>query len=91
MVEVIKQVGATNVVQTVTDNGSNFKKTDSKIMKKYKIYWTPCATYCIDLMLTDFRKTIKDAKTVTNFIYNHSFLLALMKLRECCDGDLIYP
>ena len=37
MEEVLKQVGVANVVQIVTDNGSNFKKVGSRIMKKYDI------------------------------------------------------
>ena len=95
MEEVIKQVGVANMVQIVTDIGNNFKKASSRIIKKYDIYWTPCAAHCIDLMLNDFgktklvEKTVRDAKVVTNFIYNYSFLLALMRSPECCGGDLI--
>ncbi len=97
IMEVIKQVGLSNVVQIVTDNGSNFKKAGEKIMSKYPIYWTPCAAHCIDLILKDFgrtklvEKTVREAKVVTNFIYNHSYLLAFMRSPECCGGDLIRP
>ena len=66
MEEVIKQVGVANVVQIVTDNGSNFKKVGSEIMKKYDIYWTPCAAHYIDLMLKEFRKTKLMEKTIRN-------------------------
>ena len=81
----------------MTDNGSYYKKVDSMIIKKFDIYWTPCAAHCIDLLFKDFRKTklvektIRDAKVVTNFIYNHSFLLALIRSLECYGGDLICP
>ena len=97
MAEVIKQVGTINVMQIVTNNGSNFKNTSSKITKKYEIYWTPCIAHCIDLMLKNFgktklvEKTLRDARVVTNFIYNHSYLLAFMRSPKCCNGDLIRP
>ena len=79
MVEVVEEVGVANVVQIVNDNGSNFKKVGFKIMKKYEIYWTSRVVYCIDLMLKDFgktklvEKTLRDAKVVINFIYNHLY------------------
>ena len=85
IMEIIKQMGPSNVVQIVIDNGSNFKKTSEKIMSKYPIYWIPCAAHCIDMILKDFgrtkllEKTVREAKIVTNFIYSHSYLLALMR------------
>ncbi|XP_058097309.1 uncharacterized protein LOC131242586 [Magnolia sinica] len=92
---VIRDVESQNVVQVVTDNGSAFVKAGRKLMRKFNIYWTPCAAHCIDLMLEEIgqrdsvRKTIQDARKVTNFIYNHSWLLAAM--RECCGGDIVRP
>ncbi|XP_010661224.2 uncharacterized protein LOC104881745 [Vitis vinifera] len=44
---VIKEVGKENVVQIVTDNGSAFMKVGKQLMKKYNLYWTPCAAHCI--------------------------------------------
>jgi flavoprotein len=61
--EVIEKVGATRVVQVVSDNGANFKKAGSLLMDHYShIFWTPCAAHCIDLMLEDIGNTdeIKD-------------------------------
>ena len=84
-------MGVAIVVQIVTDNGSNFKK----IMKKHEIYWTPCAAHCIDIMLKNFgkmkllEKTVRDAMVGTNYIYNHSYLLTLMRSPKCCAGDMI--
>ena len=54
--DVIKEVGEANVVQIVTDNGSVFVKAGKLLMKKYNLYWTPCATHCIDLMFEDIGK-----------------------------------
>ena len=80
--DVIKEVGKQNVVQIVTDNGSAFVKVGKLLIKKYNIYWTLCAAHCIDLMFEDIGKrtsiadVITKARKITNFIYNHSWLLA---------------
>ena len=93
--DVIKEVGETNVVQIVTDNGSAFVKAGKLLMKKYNLYWTPCAAHCIDLMFEDIPKRatvselITNARKITNFIYNHGWLLA--KVRKVCGGDIVRP
>ena len=93
--DVIKEVGETNVVQIVTDNGSAFVKVGKLLMKKYNLYWTPCAAHCIDLMFEDiakratFSELITNARKITNFIYNHGWLLA--KVRKVCGGDIVRP
>ena len=86
--DVIKEVGEANVVQIVTDNGSAFVKAGKLLMKKYNLYWTPCAAHCIDLMFEDIGKRdtvaqlIGNGRKITNFIYNHGWLLA--KMRQVC-------
>ena len=93
--DVIKEVGEANVVQIVTDNGSTFVKAGKLLMKKYNLYWTPCASHCIDLMFEDIGKRatvfelITNARKITNFIYNHGWLLA--KVRKVCGGDIVRP
>ena len=93
--DVIKEVGETNVVQIVTNNGSAFVKAGKLLMKKYNLYWTPCAAHCIDLMFEDIAKRatvselITNACKITNFIYNHGWLLA--KVRKVCGGDIVRP
>jgi hypothetical protein len=54
--------------------------------EKHKtIFWTPCVAHCIDLMLEDIDKqewiknTIDHAKSITKYIYNHSWVLSLMR------------
>ena len=49
-------MGPENVVQIVTDNGSNYKSAGKKLMRKYNLYWTPCAAHCLDLMFEDLGK-----------------------------------
>ena len=91
--DVIKDVGEANVMKTVTNNGSAFVKAGKLLMKKYNLYWTPCAAHCIDLMFKDIGKResvsdfITNARKITNFIYNHGWLLATM--RKVCGGDIV--
>ena len=91
----IKEVGEANVMQIVTNNGSTFVKAGKLLMKKYNLYWTPCATHCIDLMFEDIGKResvldlITNARKINNFIYNHGWLLAIM--RKVCGGDIVCP
>ena len=91
----IKEVGEANVVQLVTDNVSAFVKVGKLLMKKYNLYWTPCAAHCINFMFEDIGKResvfdlITNAQKIANFIYNHGWLLA--KMRKVCGGDIVRP
>ena len=77
------------------DNALAFMKAGKLLMKKYNLYWTQCATHCIDLMFEDINKrtsvadVITKALKITNFIYNHSLLLAQMQ--KVCGGDIVRP
>ena len=64
--DVIKEVGEANIMQIVTDNGSVFVKTGKLLMKKYNLYWTPCAAHCIDLMFEDIGKRESVFDLITN-------------------------
>ena len=92
---VLKEIGKHNVVQVVTDNGSNYRSAGLKLQRKYHVYWTPCAAHCLDLMFEDIGKrdsvkqTIKSARDETKFIYNHGTVLS--KLRETSPGEIIRP
>ncbi|KAK2635563.1 hypothetical protein Ddye_030355 [Dipteronia dyeriana] len=49
---VVEDVGEDLVIQVVMDNASNYKKAGEMLMKKRtRLWWTPCATHCIDLIL----------------------------------------
>ena len=53
-VEVVEEVGVANVVQVITDNAANYVLAGKMLEEKHKtIFWTPCASHCIDLMLED--------------------------------------
>ena len=55
-------------------------------MQRYPtLFWTPCAAHCIDLILEDMgkipyiRDIVESAKSITKFIYNHAFVLSLIR------------
>ncbi|KAK4562223.1 hypothetical protein RGQ29_004902 [Quercus rubra] len=96
--EVVDRVGEENVVQLVTDNAANYKLAGEMLMQKRKcLFWTPCAAHCLDLMLEDFEKKIKDhkytiakGKKITTYIYSRAMLLNW--LRDFTKGrELIRP
>ena len=64
--DMIKDVCEANVVQIVTDNGLAFVKAGKLLMKKYNLYWTPCAAHCIDLMFEDIGKRESVSDLITN-------------------------
>jgi len=73
-------------VQVITDNASNYVLAGKMLESKYStIFWTPCAAHCIDLMLEDIGKvewvknTVEHGKCITKYIYNHSWVLSLMR------------
>ena len=56
--KVIDEVGEENVVQIITDNGTNFMNAEKRIMEtRSHVYWTPCAAHCIDLLSEDIGKS----------------------------------
>ncbi|KAI3742410.1 hypothetical protein L1987_60091 [Smallanthus sonchifolius] len=82
----VERIGEENVVQIITDNGSNFKLAGKMLMEKRKhIFWTPCAAHCLDLMLEDIGKiqkvktTIEKGIFLVGYIYNHSGVLNMMR------------
>lgn len=92
----IIKVGKEHVVQMITDNGANFKAAGRILMDRIPhLFWTPCAAYCLDLLLEDIGKIkelntcINMAKKVSRFLYKHGRLHSLM--REKLGGDLVRP
>lgn len=61
------------------------------------MFWTPCATHCIDLILEDFEKklevhqiTIANGRRITSYIYSRIVFISM--LRHFTKGkDLIRP
>ena len=71
--DAIKEVGEANVMQIVTDNGSAFVKAGKLLMKKYNLYWTPCAAHCIDLMFEDIGKRDSVAQLILTLSHSSRF------------------
>ncbi|XP_014515493.1 uncharacterized protein LOC106773303 [Vigna radiata var. radiata] len=96
--DVVEFAGEENVVQVVIDNAANFKAGGELLMqKRERLYWTPCAAHCIDLIFEDFEKnlkvhelTIKKGRQITTYIYGRSMLISLLK-KFTKGRDLIRP
>jgi hypothetical protein len=93
----IEEIGAHHVVQIMTDNETNYVVVGRMLMERHNtVFWTPCAAHYIDLMLEDVGKIpfIKDVidqeKSILKFIYNHGFVLNLMR-KHTKDRELRRP
>ncbi|ONM60411.1 hypothetical protein ZEAMMB73_Zm00001d022404 [Zea mays] len=94
---VLKIIDPENVVQIVTDNGSNFKKACKMLSREtieYKhIVWQPCLAHTINLMLKDIGKwahheaMIQSAQRICSWMYNSSSLHSMMK--KAIRGELV--
>ncbi|XP_042980257.1 uncharacterized protein LOC122310450 [Carya illinoinensis] len=99
--EVVQEVGVENIVQFITDNDASYKAAGKKLQRKYgSFFWSPYAAHCIDLMLENFcdprhfpiiNETIMKARKITKFIYNHTWVLALMRKDFTKGHDLCRP
>eukprot|EP01018_Ginkgo_biloba_P014500 Gb_32569 [translate_table: standard] len=83
--EAVLEVGEENVVQVVTDSASNCVGAGKLIMDRFKkIYWTPCAAHCLDLLLHDLGKlpwvneAIRRGKIIS-FVFNHRLTLSIYR------------
>ncbi|GLU05172.1 hypothetical protein SLE2022_222860 [Rubroshorea leprosula] len=96
--KVVEDVGEENVVQVITENTPTYKAAGKMLEEKRRnLFWTPCATYCINQILEDFLKLkcvwecIKKGQRVTRFIYNQVWLLNLMKEEFTLGQELLMP
>jgi hypothetical protein len=94
---VILEVGVENVVQVITDTSASYVFAGRLLMSKYSsLFWSPCASYCINKMLEDIGKqewvttVLEEAKSITRYIYSNAWTLDMM--RKFTRGrDLIRP
>eukprot|EP01018_Ginkgo_biloba_P039443 Gb_32669 [translate_table: standard] len=84
--EAVLELREKNVVQIITNSSSNYVGVGMMIMERFKtIYWTPCASHCMDLLLHDLGKLpwvneeIRRGKLIINFIVNHCITLSIYK------------
>ncbi|KAL5137515.1 hypothetical protein HKD37_10G027871 [Glycine soja] len=98
MLDDVKFVGEENVVQVITDNAANFKAAGELLMHtRPHLYWTPCASHCIDMKLKDLEKhlkvhevTIKKGRKITTYIYGRTMLISMLK-KYANGRDLVRP
>ena len=83
---VIEEVGPQNVVQVVTDNGSNCALMDRLLEDAYPtIVWTPCASHCLDLLIEDIPppprvdEIFAVAKSMVKFITKRPKVLSVFR------------
>eukprot|EP00253_Pinus_taeda_P018628 PITA_18628 len=95
--DIIQEVGEHNVVQVIIDNASNYVLVGKMIESKYRtIFWIPCDAHFIDIMLEDIGKVewvkniVEHAKCITKYIYNHSWVLNLMR-KNTRGKELVRP
>ena len=94
MNKVCIDVGADNIVQFITDNGSNNKKASKLLINKYPhIVWQPCVAHTINLMLkaisefSEHKDMIQSARNISRWLYNHNQLHSMMT--NAIGGELI--
>ncbi|EEF43186.1 uncharacterized protein LOC8261347 [Ricinus communis] len=84
--KVVEEMGEENVVQVITENTPSYKAAGKMLQeKRSNLFWTPCATYCLDQILEDFLKIkcvgecIGKGQKITKLIYNCTWVLNFMK------------
>ncbi|OMO59055.1 putative Zinc finger, BED-type [Corchorus capsularis] len=95
--QVVEEVGFKHVVQVITSGEEQFIVAGRRLTETFPtLYWTPCAAHCIDLILEDFAKlarinaVIEQARSITRFVYNHSFVLNMVR-RYTFGIDIVDP
>ncbi|XP_070046012.1 uncharacterized protein [Nicotiana tomentosiformis] len=71
----IDKIGKKNIVQVVTDNASENVSAGKMMEAMYPhIYWTPCGSHCINLMLVAYsRKTHMLQKNLRNLVLSNEW------------------
>ncbi|XP_020571096.1 uncharacterized protein LOC110018198 isoform X2 [Phalaenopsis equestris] len=94
---VVEDVGPNNVIQVITNNSDIHAFAGKRLTETFPtLFWSPCASQCIDLILEDFSKmdsmidTIESAKSLTRFIYRTVPVLNMMK-KYTHGKDLLRP
>ncbi|XP_077244083.1 uncharacterized protein LOC143884415 [Tasmannia lanceolata] len=99
--KIVGEVNPEYVVQFVTDSEPSYKAARKRLEAVFgTFFWTLCAAHCLDLILEHLCKptvfphiatTIKRARTITKFIYNHGSFLNLMRKKFIGGKELCRP
>ncbi|GKA10253.1 zinc finger, CCHC-type containing protein [Tanacetum coccineum] len=84
--EVIEDVGEENILQFITDNGSNIKAAGAILEEQHpKLFWTPCAAHYVNLVIGDIgekipktKSALSDARAVVDNVYLACQVLAVL-------------
>nr|XP_016498875.1 PREDICTED: uncharacterized protein LOC107817537 [Nicotiana tabacum] len=75
-----------NVVQVITDSSASYIYAGRLLSDKYpSVFWSPCASHCINKMLEDFSKhewvniVLDEANTILKYIYGNDWILNMMR------------
>ena len=87
LLKAVEEIGASNVLQIVTNNAANCKLVGKEIEKVHKhIFWTPCVVHTLNLIFKDFARnfewlssTYKRGKNIVKYILNHTHALAIFR------------
>ncbi|XP_016199873.1 uncharacterized protein LOC107640884 [Arachis ipaensis] len=79
-------VGLENVVHIVMENAANYVAAGRLLEAEFpKLYWSPCVAHSVNLIFQDIGKlqevseTMSQASMITKYIYNHCYMLFLMR------------
>ncbi|XP_041000438.1 uncharacterized protein LOC121246372 [Juglans microcarpa x Juglans regia] len=93
--QVVEEVGVKNVLQVINNGEEQYTCAGRRLTDTFPtLFWTPCATCCIDLILEDFRNlewinaVIEQARSISKFVYNHSLILNMVR-RYTFGNDII--
>ncbi|CAN4075973.1 unnamed protein product [Withania somnifera] len=94
---VVLEIGVKNVVQVMTDSSASYIYAGRLIMDKYpSVFWSPCASHCINKILEDFSKhdwvnlVLKEANIITRYIYSNDWILDMMR-KFSGGGEFVRP
>ncbi|XP_042047197.1 uncharacterized protein LOC121793060 isoform X2 [Salvia splendens] len=93
--ETVEEIGLRNVVQVVTTGEERNAIAGRRLAETYpSIFWTPCAGYCIDLMLQDIgelpmvKMILDQAKSISRYIYSNATTINMIR-RYTSGVDLV--
>ncbi|XP_039003761.1 uncharacterized protein LOC120130623 [Hibiscus syriacus] len=87
--KVVEEIGEEYIIQIVTDNEAAMKAAGKRLMlKRNHLYWTSCATHCLDLCLEDIgkksnvAKVLEEAKKLEEITMQKQGLREMFKSKE---------
>ncbi len=89
LIDCIREVGADNVIQVVTDSAVVYKAAGRLVEQEFSwIMWTPCTPHCLDLLLEDVGKLPWAAEVVAEAKAVVKFIQITTGVRRCFAGSL---